>query len=93
MDPSTEARLARLERSSRRSRLALVTLGAALAAATMLGLQNDKAPKVEGFSTIIDQHGALSHFRLLDDGYVETLDTTRGDRWDWRRIRNWPRER
>ncbi len=89
MHTDIDTRLARVERSNRRYRLALITLGAALAGSVMLGLQPAQK-KVTGFTAVMDQAGGMSYFRLIDEQWVEILDTSRGDRWFWRRIRNWP---
>lgn len=92
MDPSLERRVALVERSNRRYRLALIVAGVALAGSVMVGLKDDEKEllTVNGFSAVYDAQGGLSYFRLVNKDTVQILDTSRGDRWYWRRIRNWP---
>lgn len=90
MGRTLDDRVTRLERSGRRSRLGLLALGGVLGAAVMLGAQGQNEPRIDGFTAVMDQAGGLTYFRLVDGEYVQVLDQTRGDRWFWRRIRNWP---
>ena len=95
MDNTLERRVASMERSNRRYRIALIAAGLALAGSVMLGLQKEdenaaRPAEINGFSVVVDLQGAISYFRLVDRDEVQILDTSRGDRWFWRRIRNWP---
>jgi hypothetical protein len=95
MDTTLEERVASMEQSNRRYRIALVAAGLALAGSVMLGLQKEdenaeRPAEINGFSAIVDRGGAISYFRLVDRDEVQILDTSRGDKWFWRRIRNWP---
>jgi hypothetical protein len=83
----------RLERTNRRLGLVIVALAGVLGGSMMAGARQPTPASIEGFSAVMDRAGGLSYFRLMSDGYVETLDTSRGDRWFWRRIRNWPGHR
>lgn len=91
MDTTLEERVASMERSNRRYRLALVAAGLALVGAVTLGLQDEDRPaEIDGFSATVDRQGTISYFRLINGDEVQILDTSRGDKWFWRRIRNWP---
>ncbi len=91
MNTDHDARIAALERNNRRYRIAMGVLVATLAGVVMLGLMREDEPTINGFSAVMDQQGAITYLRLVDRDTVETLDTSRGDRWFWRRIRNWPK--
>jgi len=69
-----------LRRSLRRWRLGAVTLGCALFAVVGVGMaQMDEEPTVVGFGVSDQPSGRIddTFFRLLSDGTIEELDTTR----------------
>jgi hypothetical protein len=68
-----------LRRSLRLWRLAAVMLGCALFAAVGVGMAQDEAPIIVGFGVSDQPSGRIddSFYRLLSDGTIEQLDTTR----------------